>query len=196
MNQACLLDVPGQGIPLGRGTSGNVPEGLLAILPCFTVHGPRNIEKWLAPQAQRTTVEWTQIKWQFSKDRTMHNRKQLMENTDRHRQPVQLSEREADVSMIVFSQPHHNHSYCILDCLQLLICVCSSPTRWLLQQSNLDRIRQTATALSALRMSNEQILLKVSAQGGQNSGNLLETDQAPDVPFSKTGQTQDVLVQL
>lgn len=40
MNQACLPDVPGQGIPLGRGTSGNVPEGSLAMLLCFTVPGP------------------------------------------------------------------------------------------------------------------------------------------------------------
>ena len=104
--------------------------------PCCLVLqslGPRNIEKWLTPQAQRTAVEWAQLEWQFSKDRTTHNRKQLMENTVMHRQPVQLSEREADASTIMFSQPHHDHSCCVLDCLQLLICVCGSPTRRLLQ---------------------------------------------------------------
>ena len=43
MNRVCLSDDPGQAISQGTG---NISEGsLAAISPCFTVLGPRNINK-------------------------------------------------------------------------------------------------------------------------------------------------------
>ena len=51
-------------------------------------------------------------------DETISDRKQLMENTVKHRQPVELAENKDDV--ITFFLPHHDPSSCVLDCLQSL----------------------------------------------------------------------------
>ena len=51
-------------------------------------------------------------------DGTINDRKQLLENTVTHRQPVELSESRGDV--LTFSVPHHSPSSCALDCLQSL----------------------------------------------------------------------------
>ena len=52
-NRVCLPDVPGQGIPLGRG---DISEGSLAISLCFAVLGPRNIKKGFVHQLERTRL--------------------------------------------------------------------------------------------------------------------------------------------
>ena len=51
MNRVCLLDAPGQGIPLGRG---DISEGSLAMSLCVTVLGLRNGKKWFARRSKRT----------------------------------------------------------------------------------------------------------------------------------------------
>ena len=58
-------------------------------------------------------------------DETISDRKQLMENTVTHRQPVELAENKDDV--ITFSLPYHVASSCVLDCLQSLdVCLWQS----------------------------------------------------------------------